>query len=107
MDKITGKIQKVSKDDGLDKNGNPYTRWIFLINDKKYSTFDEKIGEKFEVGQEIVMEGEARGQYWNMKSMKLADQSEQKESAPQPSNNETTDLLRQIIAEIKELGTRI
>ena len=104
MDIIRGEIQKVSADDGLDKRGKPYKRWVFVINDKKYSTFDEKIGTEFKIGQFVEIEGFQRGAYWNMQTMKICD----KEAITDPirshdtaNNGEIVNLLKEILLELK------
>ena len=72
---IIGIIEKRETDEGLDKNGAPYTRYVFtLVGGKKYSTFDAKIHEKFSVGQSIKIIGEMKGQYFNMSDMLLNDE---------------------------------
>ena len=98
METIKGVIQKKEQSSGIDKNNKPYTRWVFELNGKKYSTFDKEIGEKFNVADSVEMTGEMKGQYWTMAEMKLCDIEK---SAPGINLSETNDLLRQILAELK------
>jgi len=103
MDKIKGVIQKVETSSGIDRNNKPYKRWVFSINEKKYSTFEENIGTSFNPGEFVEMEGEQAGQYWNMQTMKaLKGEIPQEVKEAKPSNNETDNLLRQILAELKD-----
>jgi len=70
METINGTIESVSCTEGTGKDGKAYKRWLFVIDGKKYSTFDSKIGEAFKTGQKIEMEGQQKGQFWNMETMK-------------------------------------
>ena len=81
MDEIRGVITKVTTDKGTNRRGAPYVRWVFTINDKNYSTFDEKIGAFFKVEDKVVMTGYQRGDFWNMKSMRIDDGSVKPEQA--------------------------
>lgn len=101
---IIGKIEKLDKSSGMGKNGKPYDRWVFTINDKKYSTFDEKIGTGFKVGEVVKMVGQQNGQYFNMSSMVMADSKEPQIAPKSDSNDTIVDLLRQILAELKNNG---
>jgi len=88
MEKINGKITSVMKQEGEGKvSKKPFTRWVFIIDDKKYSTFDAKIGDTFKAGQEVEMEGEQDGAFWNMKTMKLLAETEKVDSVTPKSNN--------------------
>ena len=107
MGNITATIKTVERNTGTsEKTGKPYTRWVFEMDDgKKYSTFDEKIGEKFKTGDVVVMTGQQEGKYWNMDSMELAkDISPVPEKVKTSNDNETNDLLRQILAELKVMN---
>jgi len=75
METKEGEISGISKDEGVNKNGNPYTRWVFEMTDgKKYSTFDENIGTAgFSIGDYVEMTGEQKGKYWNMSTMAKKD----------------------------------
>ena len=72
------------------KSGRAWTLYKFTIEDKKYSTFDAKIGEQFKIGDTVIMEGETDGQYWNMTTMDycLLDKAPV-EKAGLPSDNQT------------------
>lgn len=68
--KIQGVIEAKSNEEGTSKTtGLPYTRYLFTINGQSYSTFDSVIYEKFKVGQIVEMDGEQKGQFYNMKTM--------------------------------------
>jgi hypothetical protein len=102
MEKIKGQIQKISVTDGVGKLSNkPFKRWEYLIDEKKYSTFDEAIGSSFNVGDFVEMEGSQKGTYWNMTSMKKASPD-----LPSPKDYNSVELLRQILAELKTLNTK-
>uniref|UniRef100_A0A6H1ZUM4 Uncharacterized protein n=1 Tax=viral metagenome TaxID=1070528 RepID=A0A6H1ZUM4_9ZZZZ len=91
METINGTITGVAREEGIGKTGKPFTRWVFSINDKKYSTFDAKIGDVFKAGMNIEMEGEQDGVYWNMKTMKEFAQTEKPgTTTPMAKNNHTT-----------------
>jgi len=107
MENITGKIEKASVEDGLSKNtGKPFKRFVFLINNKKYSTFDETIGTAFKAGDLVTMQGEQAGQYWNMKTMEKTDQ--EKIQIKQADGSEVVvDLLRQILAELRNMKNEV
>lgn len=104
---IIGVIQGVKKQDGISKNGKPYERWEFTIGDKRYSTFDEKIGNGFKIGDKIKMEGKRNGKFFNMETMtKFEGQTPDKqekvpEKAPKGDNEMIIDLLRQILGELR------
>ena len=50
--KITGIIEAKAQNEGVSKtSGKPYTRYLFTINGKGYSTFDDKIFKEFNIGQ--------------------------------------------------------
>ena len=53
------------------KNGKPYC--IFTVDGKKYTSFEDKVYQAFNVGQAVKIGGEQDGQYWNMKTMVLLD----------------------------------
>ena len=63
---ISDKTQKPGQ-----TNGNNWVRTEFTIDSKKYSTFDEKIGNRFVIGDNVQVFGEMKGQYFNMKTMSL------------------------------------
>lgn len=111
METIRGVVSGVGKDEGIGKNGKPYTRYVFTINEKKYSTFDEKIGESFKVGDDVTITGEKNGAFFNMKTMILSKQvpveslPKEQTTLETPKNDLVVDLLRQILAELKGLKT--
>lgn len=86
---ISGEITNIGISKGKNAKG-PWTRWEFeLDGDKKYSTFDKNIGEKFDVGQFVKIEGKKDGKFFNMTNMKEIDgedtsPKETKESARNP-----------------------
>lgn len=82
METIRGRIEGLAAQDGIGKNGQPFKRYVFTINGKKYSTFDEKIGSDFHVGDFIEMDGEKKDLYWNMKTMKKISEPAQSSSIP-------------------------
>ena len=99
-----GTIQKVSVDEGIGKDNKPYKRWVFVIEDKKYSTFDENIGNAgFKAGDYVVMKGEQRGIYWNMSTMEKGELVEVDLDGNLKGDSAIIDLLRQILAELKRL----
>ena len=108
MIRIAGKLEKIDKESGTSKTGKPYKRWVFHVDNKKYSTFDERIGDFFEVGDTIEMFLEKSGNYLNLQKAnklvgKAAEEAEQEE-LPKNEGNDVIDLLRKILAELKELN---
>ena len=87
METINGSIESVSFSEGIGKDKKPYSRWVFLIDGKKYSTFNSEIGTKFKAGQNVEMEGEKSGAFWNMQTMKETAPTEKVASAAPKSNN--------------------
>jgi len=65
-------VSKVIECKVSEKTGKEYTRAVFVVNGKNYSTFDKDIYEGFKTGDNISMTGEQKGEYWNMLSMSLA-----------------------------------
>ena len=80
---IYGAISKKSSEDGTAKTGKPYTRFLFEVEGKKYSCFDEKIGNSFKVGDYVKIELEKSGEYWNMKSMSIAEKGTEDITQPE------------------------
>ena len=104
MDYYTGKIEGKEITSGQAANGNAWTRCVFTINQKKYSTFDSKIIKKFDVGNFVKIGGEQGEKYWDMKTMVDEEPNTKSQENAQPqAPNEATDLLRQILAELKAL----
>ena len=82
MEKIRGKIEDKIFKEG-ETNGKAWRRCEFTIDGLKYSTFDQAIMDHFKVGEFVEMDGERKGKYFNMKSMKEIDPKEI-ESKPEP-----------------------
>lgn len=76
---IKGQIESVEIKTGKSPKGS-WKRWAYKIGDKSYSTFDAKIGDKFKVGDNVSIDGEQDGQYFNMKSMVLIDSTDNSNS---------------------------
>ena len=76
---IKGVIEKKDCVEGIDKNNKPFKRWVFVVNGKNYSTFEADIGEKYKITDRIVMHGEQKGQYWNMRSMEYDDGTQEEQ----------------------------
>jgi len=76
---IQGLITKKEVDKATSKKtGSPYTRWVFTIDDKRYSTFDAEIGNEFDTGDYVQIEGKEKEAndgrtYFNMTEMKKVD----------------------------------
>jgi hypothetical protein len=114
MENKTGQIAKISVTDGISRNTNtPFKSWEFVINEKKYSTFDEKIGTAFKVGDYVQMEGEMKGNYWNMTSMTKTDEKTAAankamvEVSKTDYNNEIRQLLVYMLAELRLINQQI
>tara|TARA_R100001530_G_scaffold136178_1_gene115638 strand:- start:575 stop:907 length:333 start_codon:yes stop_codon:yes gene_type:complete len=104
MEVIKGQINGVSKESGVGKNGKPYTRWVFVINEKKYSTFDKLIGEEFKMGEKVKMSGNVNGQFFNMVSMERLKEGEPLEVKPenvQPDSSESQN--QEILGKLDEI----
>ena len=99
MDTITGTITSFKSETG-NTNGNDWIRFIYKINDKDYSTFNQDIGKKFKGGDNVVITGKQSGKYWNMETMDYAEDAQV--VSPVEASNEVVDLLRQILAELKK-----
>jgi len=65
---IQGVIEKKEIQEGMGVKG-PWRRWCFTIAGKKYSTFDNLIGENFFQGDNVVIEGKIDGKFFNMQTM--------------------------------------
>lgn len=78
------------------KNGG--LMYSFEMDDgKKYNTFDAKIGTAFKPGDNVEMQGETNGKFWNMKGMALicgktekVAQEAPKQATPLNSNRESS-----------------
>lgn len=111
MESKSGVIKSIVIKHGMSARGN-WTRYGFEMEDgKTYSTFDKEIGDAFKVGQAVLMSGEQDGKYWNMSSMSLIDKKDVEVSPLQNGANvsmtQTDDLLRQILAEMKEWKKKV
>tara|TARA_Y100000310_G_C20701853_1_gene830726 strand:+ start:2282 stop:2704 length:423 start_codon:yes stop_codon:yes gene_type:complete len=91
METISGKIERKEITDG-ETNGKAWKRATFIINEKKYSTFDTKIIDEFKIGDFVQMLGEQKDQYWNMKSMTKAQAEEEVETVKVSMNAKTNEL---------------
>ena len=100
--KIKGKIDEIGITRGMGKKGE-WTRWAFKIDGKTYSTFDEKIGNKFKVGEVVEMQTQRdkTDTYDNMLTMELATGEPTINEHQIKVGFEVEDLLRQILAELK------
>lgn len=76
METIQGLITNKEIKNGVsNKTNKPYTMCTYIINDKNYRTFDEKIYEKFNQGDNVKSVLEAKGNFLNMLSMELVELS--------------------------------
>ena len=108
--KFKGKIEKVEMTGGTGNKG-AWHRWAYKIGGRTLSTFNEEIGTKFFVGDFVEVETKTSddGKYENMVTMvKTEDlngsemkQVEIKGSQIMGAFEIVTDLLRQILAELK------
>jgi phage recombination protein Bet len=71
----TGIVEGVSRKDGTNKNGKPYTRYGVTINGVIYGTFDDKIGDRAQdlTGQPVVFTASDDGKYKNLLTIELDD----------------------------------
>ena len=70
METIKGTLEKIEQSSGISKSGKPYTRFVYVVDGKKYSSFtmfDRQIGDK------VVLFGRQDGKYWNLEDLKLDD----------------------------------
>jgi len=109
METIKGTIESISIQNGMGKTGKPFERFLYVIDGKKYSSFDKQIYDQgFKVGDYVAMDGERNGLFFNMKTMTKSDKSETPTntsvSVPiQDKSDQIVDLLRQILGELKSL----
>ena len=69
-------IEAMSAEQGTSKTtGKPYTRYVFTISGKSYSTFNKSIFEARKIGDAVKMTGTQDEQYFNMSDMILDDGS--------------------------------
>lgn len=115
METRTGKIKEINQKQA--KNGNTF--WIFVLEqedgDKKYSTFDRKLGTGFAIGDQVSVIGSVNDKgYFDVQNIqKAADPNNQQLPAQQtaaPQKTQQTgsdDLQRQILAELKGLNSEM
>jgi len=74
--------------DGTGPKG-PWARWVFTIDNKRWSTLDPKIYQPFNVGDVVEIETKTEGKYENMISMKkqVIETANPEKAAVKPSNN--------------------
>lgn len=110
---IKGKIEGKNKDQGTSKNGKKYTRYVFEMEDgKKYSTFDDKIGEKYNVGDEVAYTVKKSGKYWNLVNMMNVEDYEGNYDTMKGEDEvgeatKVISLLNQMLQELKKTNTQI
>ena len=82
---IYGVIERKSTEEGI-TNGKSWERTVFTIDEKDYSTFDEKIAKEFKVGDHIKVNLKKKedSKYWNMQSMTMAEKGTEDISNVQP-----------------------
>jgi len=104
----SGKIKSVSTSSGTSRKGD-WIRWLFELEDgSKYSTFSSDIGESFKAGDNVEMKLEQKGQFKNLVGMRIVDTPTQAETAAKTMELGTTnELLRKILAELKDLGNMV
>lgn len=119
METIKGLIQEKSSKGGIaPSTGKAWVRWVFKINDKNYSTFDKKIGDKFNIGEFVEMEGGQKGgqkgEYWNMETMKKVDQPVEanndwahKAEQPQPTTESSISVAEGLLLQILDVNRQI
>ena len=73
---IQGIISNKEMSAGIGKTGKPYTRCVYTILDKNYSTFDKKIIDNFNIGALVNIKLEQKGEYMNLVSMENVEASE-------------------------------
>lgn len=71
MDFKSGILEKIEQSSGVSKAGKPYTRFVYVVDGKKYSSFTEFPGVK--LGDKVIMEGQQAGKFWNLENLKLDD----------------------------------
>ena len=63
METIIGKLEAKNTENGVSKNGKPYTRLVFEVDGRKYATFDTNLGDDVAVGDNVEITLEQQGQY--------------------------------------------
>jgi hypothetical protein len=105
METKYGKIISVVPTEGANDRG-PWKRWVFVMEEgTRYSTFNADIGENYKAGDSVEMSGVQNGKFWNMKSMKKTNAETTTTEKPKiVQTGASEDLLRQILAHIKEMN---
>jgi len=78
---IQGLIQDKSSTDGKKADETPWTRIAFKLNGNTYSTFEHSHNE-FNVGDEVHIAYEQKGEYNNIKAITLIKEANQKMEVP-------------------------
>ena len=67
---IKGILQgKQDGGEGMGKNGQPWHRYVFVVDGKKYSCFDKAKFDSLEIGASVKITGEMNGQFFNLKDI--------------------------------------
>lgn len=80
-------VKGVEVDKGGEDTDRPWTKYTLIDeNDKKQSTFDKKVGMliKSSVGEELDIEVEKKGKFWNLVAAKPAE-GPAPQAAPKPA----------------------
>lgn len=108
--KINGTIEAIEQSQGMsEKTGKHWTRWCYTIDGKKLSSFDRDIAKEFKLGDTVIVDVEQKGVYLNMIGMQHAESEDVqptglKPEVPKAADNQVVELLRMILAELKELN---
>jgi hypothetical protein len=88
---ISGQIQRINESDGMGAKG-AWHRWEFVIDDKKYGTFDEKIGKAFKVGEfvSVTLEQKPGSKYVNLVKIVKVDKDSLVSNAPTQAQGTTS-----------------
>jgi len=70
---IQGTLEKIEKSEGVGKTGRPYERFVFHVDGKQYSSFDNSLAAKVKVGDFVEIMGEQNGKFFNMKDIRKSD----------------------------------
>lgn len=79
---IEGKIEGIEISEGVANTGQPWKRWEFQINGRKYSTFDEGIGNNFKPNDHVKVALIQKGKYLNMQTMEKVEPKPQFKQKP-------------------------
>ena len=69
METITGQITDKRIVQGIGKTKKPFTRCVFVINDKNYSTFDRDLMDGFTIEDHVKVSGKIEDGFFNMVNM--------------------------------------